>query len=841
MKSFYSQTPEQALHSLNTSELGLSDQEAKKRLDYYGPNLLELKGVPLWRKLIEPFRSIFVAILFIAASTSYFLGENLDAIIIFVIISISAIIYYVQIFSAERVLRSLKKYEIAKVEVLRGGEIIDLITEQLVPGDIIRLYEGQKVPADARILHANNLRTDESMLTGESAPVNKTEGAISGEKETYDQKDMVFSGSFVVEGEVIALVSATGNSTEFGKIATLAQFQETGSPVQQKIDKLIEQIVAVVAVLAIVLLALSIYRGLSIAESLHFVLALAVSVVPEGLPVAISVVLVFGMRRMAKRKALVKNMAAIENIGLLTSIATDKTGTLTKNLLEIDTVWQLNNKLDLNQFFKQLTLSTNTKNNIAHDPLDEAFIMYSGEQHPDLDEYQLISSYPFNPVIAMSGNSWDHNGKSTIYVKGSPERILEHTDLTQSDKDKVEAKLLELSSDGLRVVALGCVDHKPVKDLSELGKTPIEFIALIAVADELRPESKGAIKSAQQAGITVRMITGDHFETAFSIGKQLGLCESRDQVFDSRLMKDMDDAKLAEAIQHSRVFARVIPENKHRILQILKQTDITAMTGDGVNDVPALTNAHIGLAMGSGSQFAKDAGDIVLLDNNFKSIVAAIKEGRKIFDNIRRMLFLLLTTSAGEALTFLVAILIGMPMPLIAVQILWINLVTDSAMAIPLGLEPEESDIMKRKPRKPKKAILGRVVITRMILIAVVMASVTLGLFAYFDSFMSEEYARTIAFTALVAMQWADAFNGRSLWQSIFIRIKTMNIAFYIGLTIAVTAQLLALFGPIGPLLSLESISVTHFAWVLVISFLPVLAAGELHKLLISKIEPDFR
>lgn len=841
MKQFYNQTIDEALQSLGAHKKGLSTAEVKQQREKYGPNSLAIKGEPLWKKLIEPFRSIFMVILFFAAGISYFTGENIDAIIILVIIGITALIYYVQRFSTERVLKSLKKFEASSVEVWRNGESHEIPTEELVPGDIIRLYEGQKVPADARVIDADNVRCDEALLTGESAPVSKHNDALDGEKAVYEQTNIVFQGSFLVAGEATVLVTRTGNHTEFGKIAVLSSDRERSSPVQQKIDKLIEKIVSVVALLAMVVLGLSLYRGLELAEAFHFVIALSVSVIPEGLPVAISVVLVFGMRRMARRKALVRNMAAIENIGLITTIATDKTGTLTKNMLEVADVWQLDNKTDLDKVASHLVLSANQKEGVSHDPLDTAFTMFASKHHASADSYQHVQSLPFDQVIAMSGNVWKHNDDYSIYLKGSPEKILANATLTKEQKKQVEAQLHELTTKGLRVIALGRMLDKQAKELSELEHEKVEFLALLAVADELRPQAKSSIKSAQSAGVTVRMITGDHFETAFSIGQQLGLCKSRDQVFDSRKINDMDDKELSETVANARVFARVIPEHKHRILTILKEHDITAMTGDGVNDVPALANAHIGLAMGSGSQIAQDAGDIILLDNNFKSIIAALEEGRKIFDNIRRMLFLLLTTSAGEALTFLTALVLGMPPPVLAVQILWINLVTDTAMVIPLGLEPGESDLMKRKPRKPTKPILGKVVITRMVLIAIVMAAVTLSMFAYFNQFMSEEYARTIAFSALVVMQWADAFNGRSLWQSIFIRIKTMNKAFYIGLGIAVTVHLLTLFGPFQGLLSLQAISVKHFLITSVIAFIPIIAAGEFHKLFIKKIDPDFR
>lgn len=837
---YYELSAEDALKKLGSHPHGLHKDEVSEKQKIYGQNLLDIKGEPLWRKLIEPFRSVFVLILLLAAGISYLTGENLDGNIILFIIAITAVIYYVQQFSTERVLKSLKQYEASEVEVWREGSSEQISVEELVPGDVIRLYEGQKVPADARVMEADSVRADEALLTGESEPAGKHAEALSGEKAVYEQSNIVFSGSFLVSGELTAVVVRTGNRTEFGKIAELSSHKEHSSPVQEKIDKLIEHIVAIVALLAALLLVISLLRDMPIAEAFHFVIALSVSVIPEGLPVAISVVLVFGMRRMAHRKALVRNMAAIENIGLITTIASDKTGTLTKNLLEVESVWRPDGKDNPDETATQLVLSANQKEGVSHDPLDTAFTLYAKQHKPQTDDYRLEHTLPFDQVIAMSGNVWRHGKKHVTYLKGSPEKIIHSSTLNQIGRKQADDQLHELTSQGLRVIALARYDDA-VEDLEELEEKKVTFLALLAVADELRPEAKSSIKAAQAAGITVRMITGDHFETAYSIGRQLGLCKTREQVFDSRQIKDMSDAELSDTIATSRVFARVIPEHKHRILSVLKEKDITAMTGDGVNDVPALTNAHIGLAMGAGSQIAQDAGDIVLLDNNFKSIVAAVEEGRKIFDNIRRMLFFLLTTSTGEALTFLSALLLGMPLPVLPVQILWINLVTDTAMVIPLGLEPGESDNMKRKPREPKRPILGYTALSSMALVGLVMAVVTLSLFGYYNQSYSEEYARTVAFSALVVMQWAHAFNSRSLWQSIFRRIRVMSKAFYVGLTLAIVIHLMTMFGPFQGLLSLESIKVSDFLITTVIAIIPVIIAGEINKKIIKKVDPDFR
>jgi Ca2+-transporting ATPase len=362
------------------------------------------------------------------------------------------------------------------------------------------------------------------------------------------------------------------------------------------------------------------------------------------------------------------------------------------------------------------------------------------------------------------------------------------------------------------------------------AKLSFEFVGFLAVADTLRPAARRAIHTAQAAGVSVRMITGDHFETAYHIGKQLGLIESREQVLDSRLMSEMSDAELTKHVFNARVFSRVTPENKFRILQILKAKEITAMTGDGVNDVPALASAHVGVAMGSGSQIAKDAGGIILLNDNFASIVRAMREGRIIFANIRRMLFYLLSTNTGEAITMVGSLAIGLPMPLAPVQILWINLVTDTSMVIPLGLEPGEKGVMKRKPIDPKAPLLSKYMISRIVLVALTMGILALSLYAYFGNTYGAAYGQTIAFTALVVMQWANAFNARSTYESVFSRLRVWNGSFYIGLAASIILQVVAVFGPLQGILHIHPIAIGDLFTTSVLSFVVLIVVVEVHK-----------
>ena len=829
---FYQRTAEDTLHELSSSFEGISRHQAGERLKKYGPNEIQIKGESLWKKLVEPFANIFMAVLFLAVIISLWHHAILDAIIILVIILTSATIYYIQRFSTERILRTLQKKTGREVEVIRGGESIYIDASLLVPGDIIKLSEGDKVPADIRLTEADSLRADEAMLTGESVPVSKSEEVLKGKKEVYEQSNILFQGSFIVSGSATGVVIYTGNQTEFGRIAALTGNapDSISSPVQKKIDKLIAYIIAIIAAVAVGAFALALYRGIEVAEALRLVIALSVSAVPESLPIAISVILVLGMRRMAAKKALVRSMNAIETIGVITTIATDKTGTLTKNELSVQETWQPN--------WSSHHLPTVVHKTINHhgeksgDPLDVALIGFTAAEEAIKLKGTPVAKLPFDQAMAMSGNVWHHKGQHELVVKGAPEQIMMRSNLTRPQMTDVNKAVTQLTSQGYRVIAVATSPlDAPLETLQELHpKLKLEFAGLVAVADTLRPSARRAIAAAHGAGVSVRMITGDHLETAYSIGLKLGLVESRDQVFDSRLMIDMTDSQLAKVAQNARVFSRVTPENKFRILKVLRLKEVTAMTGDGVNDVPALANADVGVAMGSGSQIAKDAGDIILLNNDFAGIVRAMREGRIIFSNIRRMLTYLLATNIGEVAVTLGALIIGMPMPLAPIQILWINLVTDTTMVIPLGLEPGEKLVMKRKPADPKAPILGKYMISRIVLMAVSMATLALVLYSIYSAEYSTAYAQTIVFIALVAVQWANAFNARSTYDSLFTRIRVWHAPFWIGITIAVTLQTLALFGPLQGPLHVSTVAISDIFFVTLLAFAVAVIPVEIHK-----------
>ncbi len=797
---FYNKTVTETLAAVGSSPSGLSTTVAHQRLRRNGPNLIKVAGVPLWKRILQPFANVMVVVLIVAGCLSLWQASYVDAIIIFAIIMASAVVDWVQQYSTSRILRSLREREVEQVEVVRGGETMMVSAESLVVGDVFDIYEGQKVPADARIMAAANLHVDESMLTGESMSVRKSPNVLRGDREVYDQSNMLFSGSFVVAGGGQAVVVATANQTEFGRLAQLAGDTSMDSPIQDKIDRLIRWVIVAVLVLAVIVFALELLRGESFIDSLQFVLAFAVSAVPESLPIAITAVLALGMRRMAAHKALVRNMRAIENIGLTTVIATDKTGTLTENKLHVQSTWSPRFNDESFALQSSFALNTNSKGR-ANDPLDLALLNYLHDWKVDdpsrVTQAERVQTLPFDYLLAMSGNVWRFGRRYAVYVKGAPEKVLARCKLADTQLRRATEQLNEYAGRGYRVIALAKYERStPIHNLSDLAETGLEFLGFIAVADRMRPRVELAVATAQAAGIRVCMITGDHSETAYNIAEAVGIADNRGQVYDSHKLAKLSPEKLAQVVGTTRVYARVTPDTKHAILTELNKTEITAMTGDGVNDVPALTQAHVGIAMGSGSAIAKDASDIVLLDDNFRSIVVAVKEGRTIVANIRRMLVYLLATNAGEVLVTLGALLLGLPLPLVAVQILWINLATDTFLVIPLGVEPPRGNVMRRDPDDPAAPILNRYMVGQMIVSALVIAGVSLSVFAYFNHVHGLHYARSAVFLVLIVIQWMNALLMRG-WESVGKILRVRNRAFTTAIVGTVILQAIVLLVPI--------------------------------------------
>ena len=844
MANFYNQTVKETLAHFSTNpEKGLTSNEAHKRQATYGKNSLKLKETPLWRTLIEPFLDIFMIILVIAMILSLVQQDWIEAIAIGVIIVLNTIIYYIQKFSTERILRALKDNTQQGIAVLRDGAEQSLDVTELVPGDIVILREGDRIPADGRIIQESGLLTNEAMLTGESTAVIKDARAITGNPKVYEQRNMVFAGSFALTGIGKMVVTAIGNDTEYGRIASLASSVSEESPISQKINRLVFKIAIVVVVLAAIVLVVQLIDRIDILSALKFTLAMIVSAVPEGLPIAISIVLALSAKRMARKQALIKELKAIESIGIVTTIASDKTGTLTENRLELKETWTNCRKCDfLDNLARAALLPTSlidlSGKSMAADPLDTCLLKYLQEQKYRLDKLVPLKSYAFDQNLKLSGNLYNDTDGLRLVIKGAPEVILERSKLKAGERELIEAQLLNLAGKGYKVIAIasGKLQHE-INELGRLEKGNIlQFDGLIGVADALRPEAAQAIRQAARMGVKTKMVTGDHASTAYAIGWELGLTDDMSEVLDCSRLGSISDADLVSLTQKTTVFARVTPEDKYRILTAIKQNEICAMTGDGVNDVPALVGAHVGIAMGDSPSIVQDAGDIILLDNNFKNIIETIRESRTVLANIRRMLGCLLATNAGEALTMLAALLIFGRQMLTPIQILWVNLVTDSLLVIPLGLEPPEQRVLRSRPESKDAAILPINLVLRMIIIAVTMAVVTISTYFVADLiFTSHEQANALAFTALVAMQWSSALTARGIYESAWQRLKVRHASFTWALITAILLQVLVILGPLGSVIDVAKAPILAVAIVGLIAFLIPLIVIEIYKKLQSR------
>ena len=566
-----------------------------------------------------------------------------------------------------------------------------------------------------------------------------------------------------------------------------------------------------------------------------------VSAVPEDLPIVTAIILAIGAVRLAKKNALIKELRAIQSIGIVTTIASDKTGTLTENRLSLKDYWfpAQEKSLKNNESFFKTIAEAALPEAAGNDPLDSAIWNFVKTQAPYLTDTSPLKSYAFDQDLKMSGNLFENkSGDLRIAIKGAPETILTFcSKMGIKAREDAEEKLAKFSSNGYKVIALASVKmNREINELNRLEKSDVfDFEGLIAIADTIRKEAVNAIEQADLAGVSVKMVTGDHAQTAFAIGRELGLCRDFSEVLDCSKLGNITDADLEEKIKNISVFARVTPEDKFRILKIIKEKEVVAMTGDGVNDVPALTNAHIGIAMGDSPSIVQDAGDIVLLDNNFSNIVSAMKEGRVILANIRKMLIYLLSTNAGEVIVTIAALIIGRAQLLFPIQILWINMVTDSLMVIPIGLEPPEKKYLEQKPESKNAPILSKILIARMIIMSITMSAITLAVYFISLDKLGHDGANTLGFTALVVTQWSNALNVRGTYESIFTRMKTKNYIFIGALCIAVALQILSLFGPLAAFTKTVSVPIFDLCVTIIASFFIPLLVVELHKKLAKK------
>ena len=839
-KNWHNLEISEVLTSLDSKREGLSQGEAQRRLAQFGPNeLAEKKKISPWVIFFEQFKNFIIIILLVAVALSAVMGEVADAIVIFAIVLFAAGLSFIQEYRAERAMEALKRMAAPSASVLRDRMEIEISATELVPGDIILLRTGDKIPADARLIDAVNLKTDEASLTGESIPLEKTGKAVMGEASIGDRKNMVFLGTAAVYGRGLAVITATGMSTEFGKIATMLQaVEKERTPLQVNLDQLGKWIAIGALALCFILAGIGVLRGHGILEMLIWGVSLAVAAVPEALPAVVTISLAIGVQRMVQRHALIRKLPAVETLGSTTYICSDKTGTLTQDQMTVRRIYAdaklidvtgvgyepkgefrvggkalkpeddvaLQRLLHIGSLCNDTTLnSVNGVWLIKGDPTEGALVVTAAKAGLWQEELQIqfprISEIPFSSETKRMTTTHQTSQGKTAYSKGAPEVILsscnrifrngEETALTSEDRKTIMAVAQEMAEDALRVLALA---YKPLDDTALITDQTIEkdmvFVGLVGMIDPPREEVKEAIKTCDRAGIKSVMITGDHKLTAVAIARELGILK-KGVASTGAEIDNLSDEKFEALVEKIEVYARVSPSHKLRVVEALtKRGHVVAMTGDGVNDAPALKKADIGIAMGiTGTDVTKEAADMVLTDDNFASIVAAVEEGRGIFGNIKKYLMYLLSSNIGEILLMAVAILfgplIGLPygaIPLIAIQILYVNLATDGLPAIALAVDPADPDVMRQKPRPRGQGIFTKPVITLMAIGGIWSCLVNLLIFKWaLDVGKSMTEAQTMCFLTLVVIQFFKAYNFRSDRHSIFkigfFKNKWLNLA----------------------------------------------------------------
>ncbi|MFW6324390.1 MAG: cation-translocating P-type ATPase [Desulfovibrionales bacterium] len=834
---------EEVFESLSSDPGGLSDEEIGKKLEEYGRNELKgEEGESLFSHILKQFKSPLIYLLLIAALVSLAAGKHLDTLIIGVVVLFNASLGVIQEYRAEQALAALKSLATPHAKVLREGKVHDIEAALVVPGDVLVMERGARIAADARVISSSELKVDESALTGESEPVPKKTDTLDPGTAMADRKNMVFMSTLVTGGRARAVVVATGMETAMGGIAGEVRTAERErTPLQRRLGKLSMYIGLFAIFLAGAVFVLGLLRTYDVGEMLLYSVAVAVSAIPEGLPAVISVTLALGVRRMAERNAVIRRLPAVETLGSTTVVCSDKTGTITENQMTAVKIMAGGNLYevtgegytpkgeirpiekgdpDTDECLQMLVrigclvndaelLEEEGQWRIKGSPTEGALLVASAKKGLDCEkmqeEHPRVADFPFSSEqkYMASLHSYPEEERALLMVKGAPERVLEfcshkvengeRIDIDDTQRERLEGINHDLAAEGLRVVAAAWKDFpRDKKDLSrEEAENGLTLAGMWGLVDPPRAEAVRAIENAHEAGMRVIMLTGDHASTARAIGAKVGIAEKQEWVMTGHAIDSMNDEEFSSQVERTDVFARVSPSHKLRIMQALQEKgEIVAMTGDGVNDAPALKSAGIGVAMGrTGTEVAREAADMVLTDDNFATIIAAVEEGRVIFNNLRRVVFFLLTTNVGEVLTLIAALVLGLPLPVTAVMILWINLLTDGVSTIPLGLEPKHRDVLDRPPRSPDEGILDKVTLRRIILLAPVMAAgVTLVYWFHLED--GHEYARTMAFTTLAAFQWFQALNARSSTKSIFTIGLFSNRWLVLGLSAAVILQL---------------------------------------------------
>lgn len=875
-------TTEEVLSKLDSDQKGISSTQAKERLSQHGPNQLESPTKPSPLKIfIGKFKDYMVLVLIFAAIISFIAGETTNAYVILGIVVLVAIIGFVQEYKAEKAMEALREMVAPEADVIRDGQMSTIPAADLVPGDVVFLEAGDKVPADGRILEVTSLQVIESSLTGESMPVEKLVQTLPEDMALADRKNMVFMGTIISQGNCRAIVTATGLGTELGRISGLMKQEQAEPPLKIKLQQLAKRQAFLVMVISAIVFILMFSRGLPVIDALIASIALAVAGIPEALPFIVTLALAFGTQAMAKKNAIIRRLPEVETLGSTTVICTDKTGTLTTGEMTLREI-RTYRKIEVTgagydpsgQFISQgaklepteedlariLKIGVHANNSaieranggwrVVGDPTEGALIV-AAKKAGILDKIKDSSSrfieYPFDSErMRMTTVDEVHREGYIVSMKGAPEVVLSHCTktttpngtktLTDEDRRSILADADDMAENALRVLALA---WKPISNNDPVEVDCIEsgliFAGLTGMMDPPRKEVPEAIRVSKMAGIRTVMITGDHRLTARAIGKELGI--GNGEVIEGVQLDRMSSEDLREHIDDVSVFARVTAEHKVRIVEALKaRGHIVAMTGDGVNDAPALTAADIGVAMGrTGTEVTKEASDMVIADDNFATIVSAIEEGRRIFDNIRKGTSYLLSVSFAELATIFFAVALGFPLPLLAAQILWINVVAEEFPAIGLALEPSHSDIMKRKPRDPKESMPSRPLMIYTLGIAATIVAGTLGMYIItLQSNPDLSYARTVAFVGLGFFTVYNAYSSRSLQESVFRMNPLGNKTLLIGIAASILAILAVVYIPFMQFI-FETRPLTSESWILIlITGLVVVLAAEVMKKILS-------
>lgn len=864
---------------LSTNEKGLTQIEAAKRLEKHGLNSLPQQSNPTWLQIFgRQFKSPLIYILLVAAIVSVFVGDLTDAIFIAMVLLLNAVIGGIQEWRAEQSAQALQKILKFKTTVERDGELLEIDTEQVALGDMIWLESGDRVPADIRLLMSHGLEVDESLLTGESQGVLK-DPAWTGKIETLlaDRTNMAHAGSSIIRGRGKGIVVATGMQTAIGQLAMDVLSVSSGKPPLLVRMERFSYVVAIAVLVASFILALIgiITHGHSLKEMFMFGVAMAVSAIPEGLPIALTVALAIGTTRMSARGVIIRRLAAVEGLGSCTLIASDKTGTLTCNELTVrevhlakGNVYKISGEgfspngqvlfqdrpVDSTQhpLLEELVRAAVLCNeaDLHHgveswvwrgDPTDIALLSMGHKMGLDrntaLEQYPQANQIPFEPEYQFSASYHQFDGEMKVYVKGAPERILSMCKVIKDAEtfEQFRCTAEDLARQGYRVLALAQRNIDEELKPSQVPKEPcdLEFLGFVGMIDPLRANAREAVAACKTSGIIVSMVTGDHPITALTISRELGLASHPEQVVSGAELIGKSEEELNAIVQNARVFARVAPHQKLSLVQALRDSGhFVAVTGDGVNDAPALRVANIGIAMGkSGTDVARDAAEMVISDDNFATIINGIEEGRIVYDNVRKVIYLLISTGAAEIVLLTIAVVLGMPLPLLPAQLLWLNLVTNGVQDVALAFEPSEGDVLNRQPRKPDEPIFNRLMVERTVIAGLVMG-VTGFFFFYFllESGWSEFSARNALLLLMVLFENVHIANCRSEIKSAFSIPLFRSPILIFGVIIAFLIHVLSMYLPLGQkFLRTEPLELSTWIMALGCSLL-ILLVMEIHK-----------